>query len=99
MDAPPRNVEFDIPPDAVAEITRLYEQGLYVQACSRAATLPPPAQWRGTAARIIGGRLANNVHAPRLARWLHGQAWRRDKSNPEAIYYYGCLVRGWRGPL
>jgi hypothetical protein len=26
----------DVPPDEIAEITRLYDLGLYVQACTRA---------------------------------------------------------------
>ena len=56
MDLQHRNDEIEIPPDAVADITRLYEQGLYVQACTRAAALPPPAQWRGTMElRLIAG--------------------------------------------
>ncbi len=99
MDSQNRTDGIEIPPDAVAELTRLYERGLYVQACSFAATLPPVAQWRGTEACIIGGRLANNVHASRLARWLHGKAWRRDKNNPEAAYYFAGVLRNWRGPL
>ena len=99
MVANTRNKGHDIPLDEIAELTRLYERGLYVQAAARTATLPPIKDWRGTAARLIAGRLANNVHAPRLSRWLHDRAWRDDRRSAEAAYYFALTVSGQRGPL
>jgi hypothetical protein len=60
------NAGVDVPLHEVAEVTRLYDLGLYVQACARATAVGPLHEWRGTAARLIAGRVANNVHAPRL---------------------------------
>lgn len=99
MVAPPRKIGCEIPPDAVAEIVRLYETGLYVQACTSAGKFPSPWEWRGTAACLIGGRVANNVHAPRLSRALHARAWRHDKRSPEAAYYFAYSLFSSRGPL
>jgi tetratricopeptide (TPR) repeat protein len=99
MDVRNRNDGIEIPPEITAEITRLYDQGLYVQAGAKASAFSPVSQWRGTAARLIGGRLADHLYAPRLSRWLHGRAWRGDRANPEAAYYYGLTVWQERGPL
>jgi len=99
MVASPRNVGCEIPPHAVAELTRLYDLGLYVQACRFAETFPSPWEWHGTAACTIAGRLASNGFAPRLARALHNRAWRHDKRSPEAAYYFGFSLLSDRGPL
>jgi predicted Zn-dependent protease len=99
MVATARNQGHDIPLDEIAELTRLYELGLYVQAATRTASLPPVKDWRGTAAQLIAGRLANNLHAPHLARRLHTRAWREDRGNPEAAYYYALSIMNQRGPL
>lgn len=89
----------DVPPHEIAEITRLYDAALYVQACARAAALGPMHEWRGTAARLIGGRLANNVHAPRLGTWLHLRAWRDDHTSAEAAYFFSGEISRRRGVL
>ncbi len=89
----------DVAADEIVELTRLYDCGLYVQAAARADAVPPVAQWRGTAARLIAGRIANNVHAPRLGTWLHLRAWRDDHSDPVAAYFYASEMSRRRGPL
>jgi len=89
----------DVPSSDVEEITRLYEDGLYLRACDRAARLAPPLEWRGTAARLIGGRLANNVYAPQLAARLHVLAWRHDHTSADAAYFYASRMSQRRGPL
>ncbi|MDR3401900.1 MAG: tetratricopeptide repeat protein [Chthoniobacter sp.] len=99
MVAPLRNAGFEVPPDAVAELARFYESGLYGQACTLAGKFPSPWEWRGTAACLMGGRIANNVFAPRLARALHARAWRHDKGSAEAAYYFAFSLLSGRGPL
>jgi tetratricopeptide (TPR) repeat protein len=89
----------DVPPHEIAEITRLYDLGLYVQACARATAAGPLHEWRGTAARLIAGRVANNVHAPRLGTWLHLRARRDDRTSAEAAYFYASDISRHRGPL
>lgn len=99
MVASPRNIGCEIPPEAVAELVRFYECGAYAQACRYAAQFPSPWEWRGTAACLIGGRIANNTFAPRLSRALHARAWRHDKRSPEAAYYFAYSLLSGRGPL
>ncbi|TAJ17750.1 MAG: tetratricopeptide repeat protein [Planctomycetota bacterium] len=89
----------EVSPEEVAEITRLYDSGLYVQACARATALGQMREWRGTAARLIGGRLAANVGAPRLSDWLHLRAWRDDRGSAEAAYFVCSYISRRRGPL
>lgn len=99
MVASARNIGCEIPPHAVVELNRLYESGLYVQACQSADQFPSPWEWRGTAACTIVARIANNSFAPRLSRGLHARAWRHDKRSPEAAYFFGYSVLSNRGPL
>lgn len=69
------------------QIKSLYERGLYLQAFQSAQTIAPLPKWEGTKARIFAARLASTLGAGRTASCWMIQAWRRDKSNGEAIYY------------
>jgi tetratricopeptide (TPR) repeat protein len=80
-------------------IRELYEQGRYLQAYECARALGPLEAWQGTPARLIAGRLAANLGAPDLAHRLHVGAWRHDRDNPEARYYYARVLLERRGPL
>ncbi|HXG12163.1 MAG TPA: tetratricopeptide repeat protein [Gemmataceae bacterium] len=87
---------------AASELTTihdLYSRGLCLQAYRRAEALAPLREWTGTAARILAGRLAYNLGAPRLANWHHFHAWRKEPTHPEACYYYARLLLQRRGPL
>jgi tetratricopeptide (TPR) repeat protein len=88
-----------IPESDLADMLRLYGQGLYLQAHAIALRHGPMRAWEGTDARVLGGRLAMNLGAPRLARGLHSLAWRRDRAHPEATYYYAFGVAERRGAL
>src|SRR5262249_9120827 len=81
------------------EILDLYTRGLCLQAYQRSQTLGPLAEWTGTAARILAGRLAMNLGAPRLARWHHWRAWREDPPDPEPCYYHAPAPLEYAGPL
>jgi cellulose synthase operon protein C len=87
-----------IPPAVINRITELYNRGLYFQAYNAALEFAPLAEWEGTEARLIGGRLAAMLGAPRLARRMHLRAWRDDRNNPRTIYYYTRGLWDWRGP-
>src|SRR5204862_180618 len=82
--------------EAVAESS---VQGLYLQAYTRASKLAPLQTWRGTEARILAGRLAGNLGAPRLGRVLHFRAFRDDRRSLEALYPYAYAILDRRGPL
>lgn len=84
--------------DILQEVHGLYAQGLYLRAYQRAKDLGPLREWRGTAARILAGRLAMNLGAPRLGWALHAWAWRQDRRDPQACYYHARTVCNRRGP-
>src|SRR6201986_4030545 len=83
----------------LAPIRELYARGLYLQAHKRAEAIGSFAQWTNTAARLLGGRLAIQLGAPRLGRWLHIRAYRETPTHPEAIYYHARYRLEKFGPL
>ena len=84
-----------------SEVTALYKRGLFVQAYNEAIRLfgPDLRQWQPTAQRILGARLAGNLDAKSLSQWLFVTAYRADKNNPEAQYYFAHYLVQRRGPL
>src|SRR5439155_22613878 len=83
----------------VARIRDLYGQGRYLLAHEAAAPFGPVRQWAGTPARLIGGRLAIQLGAPKLGRQLHAVAFRSTPAFPEAIYYHARFRMERFGPL
>ena len=67
----------------------LYDKGHYLQAFEAGKELGPVGKWRGTDGRILAGRLANRLGAPRLGNLLHCLAWREDSHNPDAQIVFG----------
>lgn len=80
-------------------IRDLYVRGLGLQAYAAAQRYGPLHTWTGTAARVLAGRLAWVLGAPRLGTWLHVRAWRQDPDDPEARYYFARTRLERRGPL
>jgi tetratricopeptide (TPR) repeat protein len=88
-----------VPLTTIERVRALFEQGLCLQAYESARALEPMRAWSGTAARLLGGRLAINLGAPRLCRWLHLMAWRDDPTHLECCYYRGRQILDRNGPL
>jgi tetratricopeptide (TPR) repeat protein len=88
-----------VPANDLRHILALYQQGLCLQAYERAQMFGPLATWASAPARVLAGRLAVNLGAPKLAYWLHLRAWRADRGDPEARYFYGRSLFERRGPL
>ena len=65
-----------IPPETLAALQSLYDEGLMLQAYQAAQSLPHLSKWAGPGARTLAARLAGNLGAPRLGQVLHWQAWR-----------------------
>lgn len=84
--------------DDIAPVRKLYEDGLYLQAYRAASQLGPLAGWSGGAARVIGGRLARHLGAPRMSQWHCLLAWREEPDLPEVKYYYVLTILERRGP-
>ncbi|WP_171471387.1 tetratricopeptide repeat protein [Frigoriglobus tundricola] len=89
----------DIAPAALTRVRDLYTQGHYRQAHETAAALGPLREWGGTAARLIGGRLAIQLAAPKLGRRMHLAAYRATPAHPEAVYYHARYRMERFGPL
>jgi tetratricopeptide (TPR) repeat protein len=89
----------DIAPADVARIKELYGRGRYRAAYDAASAFGPFRTWDGTAARLIGGRLAIQLGAPTLGRRLHLLAYRSTPGHPEAIYYHARYRLERFGPL
>jgi cellulose synthase operon protein C len=75
----------------LASVQDLYDQGLYSAALDASRELGELTSWRGPAGRVLAGRLAGNLGAPRLARALHWQAGREHPDDP-ACQYYAALA-------
>ncbi len=78
----------DIASGDIAAIKELYQQGRYRAAFDRGREFGPLRGWAGPAARLIAGRLAMQLGAPRLGRQLHILAYRESPAYPEAVYYH-----------
>ena len=71
---PPRSAPVppvSIPSADLARIKDHYLHGRYRTAFELGATYGPMRAWSGPAARLIAGRLALQLGAPRLGRQLH----------------------------
>src|SRR5436305_6534982 len=89
----------EVPTAELAPIRELYARGMYVQALRVAERFGPLEQWTNTPARLLGGRLAIQLGAARLGRWLHLRAYRDTPAHPEAIYYHARYRLERFGPL
>jgi len=89
----------EIPSADLAPIRELYGRGMYVQALRVAERFGPFHKWSNTSARLLGGRLAIQVGAARLGRWLHLRPSRDTPAHPEAIYYHARYRLERFGPL
>ena len=83
----------------LANIQRLYKDGLYLQAYQLAVESKPLSEWTASAEeRSLAGRIAHQVGAPRLARWHRLRAWREFPDDLEVRYYFAWSVWETRGP-
>jgi tetratricopeptide (TPR) repeat protein len=88
-----------IPATELDRIRTLVDQGLCFRAFEVAREFGPLARWTGPSERLLAGRLAPHLGAPRLGSALHHRAWREDPTNPTACYYRARMILGHRGPL
>lgn len=89
----------DLPAADLARIKDLYLRGRYRAAYEVGAAHGPPRAWSGPAGRLIAGRLAMQLGAPKLGRRLHAVAFRESPAYPEAVYYHARFRLERFGPL
>ncbi|MFO0935065.1 MAG: tetratricopeptide repeat protein [Gemmataceae bacterium] len=83
----------------LAPIKALYASGFYRQAATAGEAYGPLRSWGGAGGRLLAGRLAMQLGAPRLGRKLHAVAAREYPVNLEAIYYSARYRMERFGPL
>ncbi|MDY3558737.1 hypothetical protein R5W23_005894 [Gemmata sp. JC673] len=89
----------EIAPADLTRVRELYTQGYYRRAYDVVTAWGPLREWSGTAARLIGGRLAIQLGGPKLGRQMHLAAFRATPAHPEAIYYHARYRMERFGPL
>jgi tetratricopeptide (TPR) repeat protein len=93
------NASSDQHADILATALDLHVTGRSVQALRALSLLGPLESIGTTEGRLIAGRIASSTGGSRLGEVLHLTAWRRDRSHPEARYYYAFNRYARRGPL
>lgn len=83
----------------VQRLRSLYEQGLVRQALDLALTFGPLPAWVGARAQIMAGRIAVNLGAPRLGRWLHHRAYQSEPTAASSQAYFMSAVLDRFGPV
>ncbi len=77
----------------------MYGRGRYLDALELAEPLGPLTDWPGTRGRLLAGRMANNLGAPRLGRALHLLLFREDSTDWDVRFFYVWARFARRGPL
>lgn len=85
--------------DLLSQVTRLYDEGRYLAAYRQSEALGPLTTWTTAAGRLMAGRLANNLGAPRLGNILHRLAFREYPDDPSAQYFNAFRLLTEQGPL
>jgi len=89
----------ELAPADVARVKQLYLAGQYRAAYELGETFGPLRRWDGPSARLIGGRLAIQLGAPRLGRQLHLLTFRQSPAHLEGVYYHARYKMERFGPL
>jgi tetratricopeptide (TPR) repeat protein len=84
--------------DQLRLVRDLYDRGLHLQALAAADAIGPLAAWRGTAGRILAGRLAGQLGAPRLGALHLLRAFREAPDDTEARYFLLRRLQSTQGP-
>lgn len=81
------------------EVRKLHEQSLHLQAFNLAQSICPLPKWEGTEAVLLASHLAYNLGALETSYKWTKRAWRKDKTNARAMFYYGSEILQTRGAL
>jgi len=81
------------------EVVKLHEKSLHLQAYQLAQKLGPLPKWEGTEARLLASNLAFNLGAIETSSKWTTNIWRKDKTHPRALFYYGSDILHRKGAL
>src|SRR5262245_36188333 len=73
-------------------VEELYERGEYLAAWRSGVEAAPLVEWPATRGRLLAGRIAYRLGAPRLGCALHLRARRADPSSLEALCYHASAL-------
>src|SRR5438034_5129464 len=88
----------EISPADHERVFALYDSGKYLQAYTLGSSIAPLDKWRGVGARVLAGRMAGNLGAPKLGNLHFIHAYRQDPKHPEACWFFGRYLLDCRGP-
>ncbi|MFY2560366.1 tetratricopeptide repeat protein [Corallococcus terminator] len=88
-----------VTPELYAQVRGLYDQGLYLQAYRLTEAGVPLEQWTGPGARVLAGRMLQQLGGSRAARLQWARAFRESPRDAEARYYFTELLQRRKGPL
>ncbi len=91
--ATPQETE-TLSPELFEKVTKLYDQGLYLQAYEASKQVGPLEKWTGARSRVLGARISNHVGSIRLGRTLLRLAHRRFPDDPEVQYFFTYAMLG-----
>ncbi|HUE72249.1 MAG TPA: tetratricopeptide repeat protein [Pirellulaceae bacterium] len=89
----------DVSESSLAQIQRLYDDGQILQAHAAACAIGEYRRWQGAKALVLAGRLTAHLGAPKLSSALFALAWRCDRDDPQASYFYAMNRVQCRGPF
>ncbi len=81
----------------LANVQTLYDAGRYSDALAAGASLGDLKCWPAPAGRVLAGRLAANLGAPRLSRVLHRLAARQHPDHAQSVYFAAMSYCGMFG--
>ena len=88
----------ELPPEVFAQIQSLYDEGACLKAYELGNAVRPFEKWRGPYASILGGRIALNLGASRLAFRQHVRAFHDAPDRLKTQAYYLETFLAMRGP-
>jgi tetratricopeptide (TPR) repeat protein len=80
------------------QLADLYGASKYQEAWQLSQEIGPLPAWQGARARVLAGRLANNLGGLKMGRVLHRLAYREFPHDPEVIYFAMLAMFSQRGP-
>jgi tetratricopeptide (TPR) repeat protein len=79
-------------PENLAELTRLYGEGRYLDAFHYAEEFAPPEAWPSPEGLILAGRLMYSWGDWLRSNRMHAAAWRQAPMDPTTVYYQALSV-------
>ena len=80
-------------------LSALMDQGFYLQAYDLCQSVDLLSTGPDTATQLLVGRLTGALGAPRQRAAILLRAWRRNPTDPDALYYYISTMLWRQGPL